>query len=116
MGNQLLHLFHLAATNCTTNNGFVPSLYDGLTCTDGVPDITQVSDAAVFVGNIVRILIAVSGALAVITILVSAIYYITSTGDPGRVKRAKEILINTTIGLVLIIVAYTLVTYIAGEF
>lgn len=111
-----MHLFRLAATNCTTNNGFVPSLYDGLTCKDGVPEIDQVADVAVIIGNIIRILISVSGMLAVITILVASVWYISSTGDPGRVKKAKEILVNTTIGLVLIITAYAVVTYIAGQF
>jgi len=63
-----------------------------------------------------RILIAISGSLAIIAIFVAAIYYITSTGDPSRVKRAKEILINTVTGLILIIMSYAAVTFISGNF
>ena len=112
-----LHLFHLAATDCGTKHGLLPSLFQGL-CTSGSNDvqIKSVSDFVVIIANIVRILIAVSGALAVIAILAAAIYYITSTGDPARVKRAKDILINTATGLVLIIMSYAVVTFIAGNF
>jgi hypothetical protein len=45
-------------------------------------------------------------------IIVAAIYYVTSMGDPGRVKRAKDILTNLVIGLVLLIGAYAVVDFV----
>jgi len=115
--SAMLQFFHFAANACGTHTGALPSLYDNIPCPHGNdPQITAVSQIVVLIANVVRILIAVSGSLAVIMILVAAIYYITSTGDPARVKRAKDILINTVTGLVLIIVSYALVTFIAGNF
>lgn len=113
---NFLQLFHLAAT-CGANQGILPSLYKDL-CNSSTNEveIKSVSDVAHIIANLVQILIAVSGALAIITILVAAIYYITSTGDPGRVKKAKDILINTATGLILIIMSYAVVTFISGNF
>lgn len=116
--NSVLQLFHLAATDCGTTHGArLPSLFDNL-CTNTSNDvqITSLSDVAHIITNLVRILIAVSGSLAVIAILAAAIYYITSTGDPARVKKAKDILINTATGLILIIMSYAAVTFISGNF
>jgi len=118
---QVLVLFRLASTACGTNSGVLPSLYDGITCqTDkqgGVgPSINSIQDVLRIIGNGVRILTAVSGGIAIIVIVVAAIFYITSMGDPGRIKAAKDILINVTIGLVLITIAYALMTYVAKFF
>lgn len=120
MGTGLLQLFHFAVGNaCGTKTGILPSLYDGFKdCgSDGAtPTVSALSDIGIMVANVTRILIAISGSLAIILILVASVYYITSLGDPARVKRAKEIIVNTVIGLVVIILAYAIVTFIAGEF
>ena len=36
--------------------------------------------------------------------------------DPGRIKRAKDILINMTIGLLLIMASYAIITFISKGF
>ena len=64
--------------------------------------------------NITQIAIALAGGLAVLLILVAAIYYIISGGDPGRTKLAKDIIQNTVIGLVVIIAAYAIVSLFAN--
>jgi hypothetical protein len=111
-----LHLFRLASAACGTNSGFLPNLYDGIGCPDGSPEISSIADILKVAANVTRILIAVSGALAVIVIIVAAIYYIISIGDPGRVKKAKDILTNMALGLLVIMAAYGIVTFIAKGF
>jgi hypothetical protein len=92
-------------------------LFDKIPCdANGTPTITSIDQVGLFVANIVRIIIAISGSLAVITLLVAALYYITATGDSGRIGTAKNIIQNTVIGLVVILISYAVVTFIAGEF
>ena len=111
------HLFRLAANACGTKTGLLPSLYDGLQCKNGpTPDLTTMSDILIVGGNVMRILIMAAGALTVIAIILSGIFYIASTGDAGRVKRAKDILVNAMVGLVVILISYSLVTFIAKGF
>jgi hypothetical protein len=114
---ELLHLFAFKmAAACSTNHGILPSLYDGIDCDNGAPVLGALSDILHLATNITRILIMLSGALAIVVIMVAAVYFAASAGDPGRIKRAKDILTNMTIGLVLIISAYAIVTYIAKGF
>jgi hypothetical protein len=115
-----LQLFKLGAA-CNTKTGFLPSLYDGITCTTDKQGGTQIeiqtfADILKVIANVARILIAMSGALAVIFIIVAGIWYITSAGDPGRIKRAKDIIINSIVGLIIIMTAYGVVTFIAKGF
>lgn len=115
----VLHLFRLADA-CGTKTGFLPSLYDNVPCgTDAqgvpIPQPQTLADMLTIVVNVIRILVAVAGALAVIVIVVAAIYYITSTGLPERIKRARDIIQQAVIGLLLITLAYSIITYV-GKF
>lgn len=112
----LLSLFKLAACGATAVFPGGPSLYDNVPCVDGNVSINSVSDFLVIIANLYRIVVSLAGAIAVVIILVAAVYYITSAGDPGRIKRAKDILVNVTIGLILITISYAVVTFIAKGF
>jgi hypothetical protein len=110
-------LFRFAACGGTAIFPGGPGLYDGLSCTSlGNPALNSLSDILKVAGNALRILIALSGGLAIIVIVVASIYYITSAGDPGRIKRAKDILVNVATGLLLILVSYAVITFIVGGF
>jgi hypothetical protein len=115
MFERALELFKLAA--CGRPSGVIPSLYDNLNCNaNGEITLRSVSDILVIVGNLLRILIAVSGMLAVAAIIGAGIYYVISAGDPSKVKKAKDILNNSALGLILVISAYAAVTFVAGQF
>jgi hypothetical protein len=116
MNDMLLMLHFRLAAACSTNHGILPSLYDGITCGSSGPELETAADILKIAGNVTRILIALSGALAMVVIMAAAVYFVASAGDPGRIKRAKDILTNMSIGLVLIISAYAIVTYIAKGF
>jgi hypothetical protein len=120
----ILHLFKLAASSCGTKTGWLPSLFDPgningseFKCDgNGNIQIDSLEAMLVVVANAVKILLAVAGSLAIIAIIAAGIYFVISTGDAGRIKRAKDILINTVVGLVIIITAYAVVMFISGGF
>lgn len=110
------HLFYLAGA-CGTNTGVFPSLYDNLTCdASGNPQITSVSQVLVIAGNAVRIGMALAGTLAVIFIIIGAIMYVVSAGDSKRVSQAKSTLTYAIGGLVLVMSAYAIVTFVVQGF
>jgi hypothetical protein len=108
-------MFHLAGA-CGTNTGGLPSLYDGLACVNGNPQLNSVNDILKVVGNVVRILIALAGGVAVIAIIAGGSIWVVSGGDPGRIKLGRDIIANSVAGLVIIIIAYAVVTFIANGF
>ncbi len=64
------------------------------------------------IANIVAIIVGVA---AVIVIVIAGIQYMLSTGDPSKVSRAKDAIIYAVIGLVVVVLARTLVVFIIGK-
>jgi hypothetical protein len=54
-----------------------------------------------------------SAILVIIAVVVAAIYYLTSRGKPEGSDKAKQILLNLIIGVVIVSVAYGVVTGIS---
>lgn len=65
------------------------------------------------VSNIMALL---SGVVAVIIIIFSGIRYITSAGNPERTKKAKGTLVDALIGLVVVALAWSFVTFVVDKF
>lgn len=71
-------------------------------------------DSAVESG--IQTLIWVVGIAAVIVIIIGGIFYVTSAGDPGKTKRGKDAIMYGVIGLVIALLAYTIVLFVGGKF
>lgn len=65
--------------------------------------------------KVTNIIAIVAGAAAVIILIVGGIRYITSSGDANKVATAKNIVTNAIIGLVVIVVARSLVIYVVTK-
>ncbi|MBQ2672901.1 hypothetical protein IJG01_02950 [Candidatus Saccharibacteria bacterium] len=76
---------------------------------DGNSDLT---------GNITTILNAVIGVLgivAVIVIILGGVQYMTSTGESGKVKKAKDTILYGIIGLVVCVLAFAIVNFVIAN-
>lgn len=71
-------------------------------------------DIGVVMSNIIKIVIAVIGIVAVIVIIISGVTFLTSQGDPAKVKRAKDTILYAVLGLILSVLAYTIVNFVSG--
>jgi len=69
-------------------------------------------DAGSLIGTIVNVLLFVIGALAVVMIIVSGILYVISSGDAGKVARAKNTLLYAVVGLIVAFLAYAIVNWV----
>ncbi|HSH31421.1 MAG TPA: hypothetical protein VK963_02010, partial [Candidatus Saccharimonadales bacterium] len=77
----------------------------------------SLNDVGFLFANIIQILLAVAALVAVGMIIFGGFTYMTSSGDAGKVTKAKDIILNTTIwGLGVVLLAYALVAFIADSF
>ena len=58
----------------------------------------------------------IAGIIAVITIVVAGIMFATSAGDPGNVTKAKNLMLFSIVGLVVVIIAFAITSFVAGVF
>ena len=64
------------------------------------------------VSGIINAVIAVLGILAVVVIILGGIQYMTSNGDAGKVKKAKDTILYGVIGLIIVILSAAIVNFV----
>lgn len=73
-------------------------------------------DANKLIGVLVNTLLFVVGALSTVMIIVGGIMYATSTGDSGRITKAKNTIMYAIVGLVVAFVAYAIINWVVKLF
>ncbi|MFH1412686.1 MAG: IPT/TIG domain-containing protein [bacterium] len=72
-------------------------------------------DPRVIVINIIRIALGLLGILAVVLMMYGGYIWMTASGDPEKVDKAKKILKNSIIGILIILACFAIVTYILSR-
>lgn len=76
---------------------------------DTVGSDTNLKDSII---NIINGVIGVLGIVAVIVIIIGGIGYMTSAGDAGKVKKAKDTILYGVIGLIIVVLAFAIVNFV----
>ncbi|MEK9130378.1 MAG: IPT/TIG domain-containing protein, partial [Patescibacteria group bacterium] len=74
--------------------------------------LKKVDDLKVVIMKIVRIVLGFLGIVAIILIIYGGFLWMTSEGSEDKIKIARKILINTVIGLIIILSAFTIVHFV----
>ncbi|MBI4592227.1 hypothetical protein HY733_02155 [Candidatus Uhrbacteria bacterium] len=64
------------------------------------------------IGNIIAVLLSVLGIIFVVLVVYAGFLYLTAAGDDTKVKKAKTLLSQSIIGLVIIIAAYAIASFV----
>jgi TRAP-type C4-dicarboxylate transport system permease small subunit len=64
------------------------------------------------IGEIINVVLSLLGIIFVVLIVYSGFLYLTDQGAGDKVKKAKDILTKSVIGIVIIIAAYAISTYV----
>lgn len=100
-----------------TRQSIIPDLYEGVRKAGSCEvQIDSFSDIATLLLNGVSILLSMSGLVAVGFIIYGSFKYITSSGDSGGIKSARDTILNAVSGLVIILAAFGAVRFISGQF
>ncbi len=102
----MIHFFGLAVTSTPDTSG---------TDTTKVYNVPTVDPNTIFTNGL-NIAYFLLGAIAVIIIIVSGILYATSAGNSSQITRAKNALTYAIVGLVIVLLAFTITQFITGRF
>lgn len=58
--------------------------------------------------------VAVAGTVALIFVFIGGISYMTSAGDPAKIKKAKDTILYSIIGLIIVALAFTITAFVAS--
>lgn len=65
--------------------------------------------------GIINWVLAALGIVAVIMMIIGGVTYMTSQGDPGKTKKAKDTILYGIIGLIVALLAYAIVNFVLAN-
>jgi TRAP-type C4-dicarboxylate transport system permease small subunit len=69
----------------------------------------------ILIGKIINVVVSLLGLIAVVLIIIGGFQWMTSGGEEEKIMKAKQLMINGIIGLVIIVLAYAIATFIIGK-
>lgn len=109
----LLTLVFAGALMCTAQ---VPFAYaqDAAESLEAVGEQSELgsADIKITIGSLIRTALSILGIIALCIVLYGGFVWMTAGGDVEKVDRAKRILINGGIGLVIILMSWSITTFI----
>lgn len=78
-------------------------------------DIPQVAANDTTMATIFSAIFVVLGGVAVLFLVIGAFRYIISNGDQGNIKRAKDTILYSIIGIIISLLAFTIVQFVLGS-
>lgn len=76
--------------------------------------INKGSEADIF-NNALTLVYFATGIVAVIVLIIAGFLYVTSNGDPGKVKTAKNAILYTVIGIIFVLAAAIIVAFVRSS-
>lgn len=73
------------------------------------------NDLMTTLNTIINVVIGIIGFVAVMVIILGGVQYTTSAGDSNKVKKAKDTIMYGIIGLVVALMAYSIVNFILSN-
>jgi len=81
----------------------------------GKAELKTNTDLVTIIGKIVRIVLYLLGILFVLLIIYGGIKWMTSAGNEEQIKKAKGLLVNAVIGLVIVVLAYAIASFVVTQ-
>lgn len=80
-----------------------------------LPNPTEFTDIRQVINRLVELSIQVVGVVAVLSLMLSGLRYIMAGGDEKKAAEARNSIVSTIIGTVVVVVAYLIVKFVLVE-
>lgn len=93
---------------CSPQSGVPDSVKDAAGCNNNTNPNALKNTVVEILNNIILVL----GIVAVVFIIIGGINYMTSMGDAGKAKKARDTILYAVIGLIICVLAYAIVNFV----
>lgn len=78
---------------------------------DVVGEGTQ-QDLPTLIGNFINVFLSILGIIFVVLVVYAGFLYMTASGEDEKVKKAKKLLTQAVIGIVIVVTAYAISSFV----
>lgn len=107
------HAYSPFSEACDNNNGL--STDGSVVCANKSSTQDPITGNSGILLKVTNFMAVIAGIIAVFIIIVSGIRFIVSGGDPAKVSQAKNTILYSVIGLVVIVFARTIIVFIINR-
>lgn len=104
----------LSAGNALAENGAAAEIQKGLSATSKEAGYAPLQ-LPVLIGGIIQALLGIVGVIFLILAVYAGTLYMTAGGESAKVKKAKDMLTQSLIGLIIIVAAYALTNFVVDQ-
>ncbi len=80
-----------------------------------IPRVTPSTGDGGTIDTVLRVVFGIAGAIAVIMVTIGGLQYVLSQGNPQSTAKAKDTILYSLVGLVIVIFGYFIVGFVAGR-
>ncbi len=106
-------LTSLIASNNPLGPGFTPPDPDGYN-PQTVSEDTILDTLVKFLSNLIGVITLLGGLFFIVYFFIGAFKWITSGGDSGKVEEARNRMLQATLGLIVMVISYSLIGIIGS--
>lgn len=108
---------HMAATRCPEGQEFIDGSCQAAPTAPTELDVSKIkglsaSNPAALVNSILKWALGLIGTVALLFFLYGGILWLTSGGSPDKIKKAQQVMVWATIGIVVIFASYAIVSQV----
>lgn len=92
---------------------FVSPVYALAEWGSGEENVAQISDLEIIFQNLLNVVMVLAGLVFFVMLLAGGLNYLTSGGDPEKVKKAGGTISNALMGFVLLIASWFILRFIS---
>lgn len=107
------HFIRLAAAGGAAIALLAPTAVGAISTPTGA--FSNLTGANGAIQTIINLLVGVAGTILVIMLVIGGIRYLTNAGNEEEVGKAKKLLIDAIIGLIITLAAYAIGTYVTNQ-
>ncbi len=113
MGLAVVAVLGLAifiAPEALADDNAAETIRSGIETTGG--GLFSTSSISTIIGNLIAAMLALTGIIFLVIMVYAGMLYMTAAGEEGKVKKAKSMLTTSVIGILIVVTAYAVTTYL----
>ncbi|GMU25120.1 hypothetical protein KJZ71_04270 [Patescibacteria group bacterium] len=107
-------LFFLPRTALAQGQSFVDRIRSGVNTAGAPAGLTQSAPLEVLIGNLINAALGFVGVVLLGVLLYAGFLWMTAGGNVDQVKKAKAMITNSVVGLVIVAASFAIANFVLG--